>query len=61
MFAGNVTRPPAYVKSKYRLPKDGLPGADYILEHSFWVGVHPRYTEEDREYMVKVFDDFFSK
>jgi len=59
MFAGNILRHPAHKGLRCR--KDNLAGADYILRHSFWVGVHPRYTQEDREYMVKVFDDFFKE
>ena len=58
LFAGNILKHPAYRGLKI---KHGYLGqSDYILEHSFWVGVHPRYTQEDREYMVKVFDDFFN-
>ncbi|MCE9629057.1 MAG: aminotransferase class I/II-fold pyridoxal phosphate-dependent enzyme [Candidatus Vogelbacteria bacterium] len=57
MFAGNITRHPAYRDSKYRLGSK-LKEADYILEHSFWIGVHPRYTQEDREYIISVFDEF---
>lgn len=58
LFMGNATRHPAYKKGDYRI-HGKLKGADYILEHSFWIGVHPRMTQGDREYVVKVFDDFF--
>lgn len=59
MFAGNITRHPAYVNSKYRIAKTGLNEADLILKHSFWIGVHPRMTQEDREYVVQAFKDFY--
>ncbi len=59
MFAGNVTRHPAYVKSKYRV-SGSLKGADYILKHSFWLGVHPRMTLSDKKYVVNVFKSFFN-
>lgn len=59
MFAGVITRHPAYAKSKYR--KMPTPEADVILEQSFWISVHPRLTQEDREYIVKVFDDYYSQ
>ncbi len=59
MFAGRIDLHPAYANIKYRKAKD-LSGANYILEHSFWIGVHPRMTQEDREYVVKVFDNFFN-
>jgi CDP-6-deoxy-D-xylo-4-hexulose-3-dehydrase len=58
MFAGNITKHPAYKNSKYRISGD-LKDANYILEHSFWVSVHPRLTQKDLDYMVKVFNDFF--
>lgn len=59
MFAGQITRHPAYVKSMYR--KMPTKDADWILEHSFWIGVHPRLTQKDRAFIVKVFDDYYAK
>jgi CDP-4-dehydro-6-deoxyglucose reductase, E1 len=59
MFAGNIIKHPAYRNTKYRKGSD-LSHADYILEHSFWIGVHPRMTQADREYVVKVFDEYFN-
>jgi CDP-6-deoxy-D-xylo-4-hexulose-3-dehydrase len=60
MFAGNITKHPAYANSKYRISGE-LTGADYILEHSFWISCHPSLTQKDLEYIVKVFDDFFKE
>lgn len=60
MFAGNITKHSAYANSEYR--KVGyLQESDYILKHSFWIGVHPRMTQKDREYVIKTFNDFFKK
>lgn len=59
MFSGNITKHPAYKDSKYRI-SGKLNEANYILEHSFWIGVHPRMTPEDRDYVIKTFDDFFA-
>ena len=59
MFAGNIIKHPAYKNVKYRIGNK-LNGADYILKNSFWIGVHPRMNQADREYMVKVFHDFFT-
>lgn len=58
MFAGNICAHPAYAKSKYRI-SGKLSEADYILKNSLWVGVHPRMTQADREYLADTFDDFF--
>lgn len=57
MFAGNILRHPAYKGLKIR--HTSLKQADWILEHSFWIGVHPRMTREDLEYVVKTFDDYY--
>lgn len=59
LFAGNITRHPAYAESKYRTMD--LSDADVITYQSFWIGVHPRMTQKDREYVVKVFDDYYAK
>lgn len=58
MFAGNILRHPAYEKMKV---KSFANEANWIIEHSFWIGVHPRMTQKDREYVVKVFDDYYAK
>jgi CDP-6-deoxy-D-xylo-4-hexulose-3-dehydrase len=60
MFAGNIIKHPAYTKSTYR-KGSSLKDADYILKHSFWIGVHPRMTQADREYVVNVFDEYYKK
>lgn len=59
MFAGNITKHPAYKNVKYRI-SGNLKGADFILRQSFWVSLHPKLTQSDREYMVNVFDDYFN-
>lgn len=59
MFCGNITKHPAYTKSKYRVSGE-LTEADYILKHSFWVGVHPRMTKSDLDYVIKQFANFFN-
>ncbi len=58
MFAGNITKHPAYKNSKYRISGE-LTEADYILKHSFWISVHPRNTKKDNDYIIKTFNNFF--
>lgn len=60
MFAGDITRHPAYSKIKYKV-SGLLQGANTILHDSFWISVHPRLTQADREYIIKTFDDFFDE
>lgn len=61
MFAGNITKHPAYTKSKYKVGPDGLKESDIILKNSFWISVHPRNTKKDNDYIIKTFNDFFRK
>jgi len=58
MFAGNILRHPAYKDIEART-SGTLNGANYILEHSFWISVHPRLSKADLKYMCNVFDEFF--
>lgn len=59
MFAGNITKHPAYKNSKYRI-SGKLEEANWILENSFWISVHPRNTQADNDYIIKQFHDFFA-
>jgi CDP-6-deoxy-D-xylo-4-hexulose-3-dehydrase len=59
MMSGNILKHPAYAKVKYRV-SGKLTEANKILKYGMWVGVHPRMTQEDREYMVKCFNDFYA-
>lgn len=59
MFAGNIIKHPAYRETAYRIAGD-LTEADTILTQSFWIGVHPRMTQKDREYVVKAFEDYYA-
>lgn len=58
MFAGQITRHPAYRSVRYR--KMPTPDADWILRNSFWITVHPRLTEKDLKYIVNVFKKFYA-
>ena len=60
MFGGNITRHPAYVNSDYIIGSD-LVDADYILEHSFWITVHPRLRRCDLDYIVDLFDKYYAR
>lgn len=60
MFAGNITKHPAYVNSQYRI-SGKLTEADLILENSFWITVHPRLTQSGLKHIVKAFDDYFNE
>lgn len=59
MFAGNITKHPAYKDVKFRIGPDGLEEADMILKRSLWISCHPRLTWEDKYYIEHVFAKFF--
>lgn len=61
MFAGNVLKHPMCANIKYRSVLNDKSECNTILTDSFWIGVHPRMTQDDLEYVVKVFDDYFSQ
>lgn len=52
VFAGNLTRQPAYQHLDYRV-SGPLENADKITESTFWIGVHPLIDEERINYMLE--------
>ncbi len=58
LFGGNILKHPGYADVPHRQSGD-LAGANYILEHSFWIGCHPSWSMEDLEYVVWVFSKYF--
>lgn len=58
LFAGNITRQPAYQNVPYRIMGD-LPNTDYVMENTFFIGVYPGLTPEMIDYVTGSFDDFF--
>lgn len=60
MFTGDVTKHPAYKDSVYRVSGD-LKESNWILEHSLWFTVHPKYTPKDLRYIVDVFQEYYER
>ena len=60
LFAGNLTRHPAYSDREYRVVGD-LTNSDIITEHTFWVGVYPALTTEMIDYMVASIREFVAR
>lgn len=54
MFAGNMTRQPAFQDVNYRV-SGPLTNSDKIMNDAFWVGVWPGIDEARREYMAQTF------
>ncbi|OGO92865.1 MAG: hypothetical protein A3F10_05005 [Coxiella sp. RIFCSPHIGHO2_12_FULL_42_15] len=60
MFAGNITRHPAYKNTKYITLGD-LKDSDHIMRQSFWISCHPSLTKKDLEHIIKAFNNFFNE
>lgn len=58
LFAGDITKHPAYVDSYYGI-FGKLEGAEEIMHQSFWITVHPRLKQADLKYIVSVFDKYY--
>ncbi|MFA6133849.1 MAG: lipopolysaccharide biosynthesis protein RfbH [Phycisphaerae bacterium] len=54
MFAGNLTRQPAYLDVPHRKVGD-LANSDFVMNNVFWIGVYPGLTEEMIRYVVETF------
>jgi NDP-hexose-3,4-dehydratase len=59
VFAGNLTRHPAYQNLNYRMVGD-LRNSDVITQRSFWIGVHPGLTDEMIDYMASSVREFIA-
>ncbi|GGQ19497.1 lipopolysaccharide biosynthesis protein RfbH [Streptosporangium pseudovulgare] len=57
LFAGNLTRQPAYRDAPHVKVGD-LANSDLITERTFWVGVYPGITAEMTDYMVGSIREF---
>ena len=58
LFAGNITRQPAYKDVTYRIAGD-LDNADYVHSNVLWVGCWPGLTKEMLDYTIEVMHDFY--
>lgn len=59
LFAGNLTKQPAYLDKEWRI-HGGLPHTDTIMEKTFWIGCHPGMTKKKLDYIVSKFVEFTS-
>lgn len=59
LFAGNITKQPAYRHVDFRVVGD-LTNTDVIMNRSFWVGVYPGLTTKMMDYVVSSIADFMA-
>ena len=60
LFAGNLTRHPAYINRPHRIADD-LVNSDIITEQTFWVGVYPGITDEMIDFVISSITEFVKK
>ncbi len=57
LFAGNLTRHPAYLDRSHRVV-GSLTNSDIVTEHTFWIGVYPGLTDEMLDYVITSVKEF---
>jgi CDP-6-deoxy-D-xylo-4-hexulose-3-dehydrase len=60
LFAGNITKQPAYKHLPYARVTD-LPNTDKIMRDTFWIGCHPGIDKQRLDYMVETIDTFIEE
>jgi CDP-6-deoxy-D-xylo-4-hexulose-3-dehydrase len=58
LFAGNITRQPAYTDAEYRISGD-LSNSDYVHDNVLWVGCWPGLSTEQLDYTIEVMKGFY--
>lgn len=51
-FAGNLTKQPAYKNVEYKI-HGNLKNTDTVMNHLFWIGVHPALDKQRIDYMLE--------
>ena len=57
VFGGNLARQPMMNGVKYSVHGD-LSGSDYVMNNTFWVGVHPELTDEMLDWVIESMYDY---
>jgi len=60
LFAGNLTRQPAYEGWEYRVSGE-LTNTDYVMNNVFWIGVFPGLTEPMLDFIANTAKGFVEK
>ena len=58
IFAGNLTRQPAYENVNFRIVGT-LTNTDKVMNDTFFIGVYPGITDEMVKYIIQIFEKFF--
>ncbi|MCK4797093.1 MAG: lipopolysaccharide biosynthesis protein RfbH [Spirochaetes bacterium] len=58
LFSGNLLRQPAYINIEHRVASE-LINTDYIMNNTFFIGCYPGMTDDQLQYMIEIFSEFF--
>jgi CDP-6-deoxy-D-xylo-4-hexulose-3-dehydrase len=61
LFAGNITRHPAYIGRNDIRVAEKLSTCDKIMNDGFWIGVYPGITAEMSRHVAKTVEDFLKE
>jgi CDP-6-deoxy-D-xylo-4-hexulose-3-dehydrase len=59
LFAGNLTRQPAYSDVRYRIA-DRLENTDTVMNQTFWLGIYPGISEQMLDYVAEQVHSFIA-
>jgi CDP-6-deoxy-D-xylo-4-hexulose-3-dehydrase len=60
LFAGNLTKQPAYRNVDFKIVGD-LTNTDIVMNRTFWVGTYPGLTEPMLDFIAESIADFMEK
>jgi len=60
LFCGNLTRQPAFLNIKKKIIGN-LRNTDFIMNNTFFIGVCPRIDEDQINYIIEKFSEFFKR
>jgi CDP-6-deoxy-D-xylo-4-hexulose-3-dehydrase len=58
LFSGNLTRQPYMDNVLFKVNKN-LVNTDFVMKHTFWIGLYPGLSTEHMEYVVSKIKNFF--
>ena len=59
LFSGNATKQPYMLKKEFRVAGN-LNNTSTIMNNAFWIGVYPKLTHQELDFMTDQIKDFFN-
>lgn len=61
VFTGNILRQPGFKNINHSSYYNSFENADNIMKNSFLIGLHHGLSEEDTDYVIEIFKNFFNQ